>query len=37
MITLDRFFDNYDRLIPGWLSDALVTVGIVLPLLIIFL
>ncbi len=36
MMTLDRFFDSYERLIPGWLSDTLVTVGIVLPLLIIF-
>jgi hypothetical protein len=35
MITLDRFFDLYERFAPPWLSDVLVTVLIVSPVLIL--
>lgn len=33
MITLDRFFDRYDRMVPCWLSDVLVPALILVPLL----
>lgn len=33
MITLDRFFDRYDRVAGRWLSDLLVTALLAAPLL----
>ena len=36
MITLDRFFDRYERLVPSWLSDLLVPALIVGTVVLIF-
>jgi len=33
MQNIDRFFDTYDRILPRWFSDALVTATLVFPLL----
>ncbi len=35
MMTLDRFFDSYERFVPCWLSDALVPAVILGVLLLI--
>jgi hypothetical protein len=32
MKNIDHFFDTYDRMLPRWFSDALITAMIVLPL-----
>lgn len=34
MITLDRFFDAYDRVMPRWFGDVLVAAIIIVPLAI---
>ena len=36
MENIDRFFDSYDRFIPSWCSDLLVTAILFSPLLLIF-
>jgi hypothetical protein len=36
MENIDRFFETYDRLVPGWFTDVLVTAIIVIPILLFF-
>jgi len=36
MENIDRFFDSYDRILPGWFTDAAVTSGVVLLLAWVF-
>ena len=37
MENIDRFFESYERAVPGWFSDLLITTLILGPILVFFL